>query len=227
MKRKLNIGILTQSALFKKTLKAMLENLNKLNACDFLNFKDLEKDFKKLDILIGDGELKYINEFTSANSLYEHNEGLIRVIISKKKMSNLPDRDIGFVKPFSFLEMSNILYKFYSEFSASNNYEIKWGRLNFYFSDKLLNYDGKKSVYLTDKESDIMMALINNKYEGIRKEHILYDVWGFSKNMSTHTFETHLYRLRKKIKDNLISGDLIVNNNSNYFLNPHLLDDSL
>ena len=46
MKRKLNIGILTPSALFKKTLKEMLENLNKLNANDFLNFKEIETDIK-------------------------------------------------------------------------------------------------------------------------------------------------------------------------------------
>ena len=76
------------------------------------------------------------------------------------------------------------------------------------------SYDEKKSVFLTDKESDIMMALMNNKFEGINKELLLYDVWGFNKNISTHTFETHLYRLRKKIKDNLISGELIINENS-------------
>ena len=226
MKRKLNIGILTQSALFEKTLKVMLENLNKLNGSDFLTIKDLETDLKKLDILIGDGELKYVSEFTSGNSLHKLNEGLIRVIISKKKMKNLPVGDVGLVKPFRFLQMANIFFKAYSELILGNNYKVKRGRLNFYFSDKLLSYDGKKSVYLTEKESDIMMTLMNNKYEGINRELILYDVWGFSKNMSTHTFETHLYRLRKKIKDNLISGELIINKNGNYFLNPNLLDAS-
>ena len=227
MKRKLNVGILTQSALFKKSLKAMLENLNKLNSSDFLTIKKLETDLKKLDILICDGELKYVNEFTDANSLYKINQGLIRVILCKKKVINLPDRDVVLVKPFRFLEMANIFYKFYSEFSTGSNYEVKRGRLNFYFSDKLLSYDGKKSVYLTDKESDIMMALMNNKFEGINKELLLYDVWGFNKKISTHTFETHLYRLRKKIKENLISGELIINKNSNYFLNLNLVDSNL
>ena len=227
MKRKLNIGILTQSALFKKTLKEMLENLNKLNESDFLTIEEIETDLKKLDILIVDDELKYVNDFNNASGSYKLNEGLIRVIITKKKMTNLPDKDVGLVKPFRFLEMANIFYKVYSGFSTGNNYEVKRGRLNFYFSDKLLSYDGKKSVYLTDKESDIMMALMNNKFDGINKEFILYDVWGFNKNISTHTFETHLYRLRKKIKDNLISGELIINENSNYFLNPGLLDADL
>ena len=139
-------------------------------------------------------------------------------------MNNLANRDIGLVKPFRFIEMADIFHKAYAEFSVGNNNAAKWGRLNFYFSDKLLSYDEKKSVFLTDKESDIMMALMNNKFKGINKELILYEVWGFSKNMSTHTFETHLYRLRKKIKDNLISGELIINKDSNYFLNRHLLD---
>ncbi len=227
MKRKLNIGILTQSVVFKRTLKLMLENLNKLNKIDFLIIKELEADLKKLDVMICDGELKFINEFINANSLYKINEGLIRVIISKKKIFNLPEKDVNLVKPFRFLELANIFFKLYSELSSANNYELKRGKLNFYFSEKLLSYGEKKSVYLTDKESDIMMALMSNKYEGINKEFILYNVWGFSKNMSTHTFETHLYRLRKKIKDNLIGGELIINKNSNYFLNKYLLDSNL
>ena len=94
MKRKLNIGILTQSVVFKRTLKLMLENLNKLNKIDFLIIKELEADLKKLDVMICDGELKFINEFINANSLYKINEGLIRVIISKKKIFNLPEKDV-------------------------------------------------------------------------------------------------------------------------------------
>ena len=227
MKRKLNIGILSQSTLFKKTLKAMLGNLNKLNSSDYLTIMELETDYRKLDVLIGDGKLKYVDEFTRTNSLHQINKDLTRVIISEEIIKNLPNRDVCLVKPFRFLDMAKTLQKLYSEFSTGNNYEVKRGRLNFYFSDKLLSYDGKKSVYLTDKESDIMMALMNNKFDGINKELILYDVWGFSKNISTHTFETHLYRLRKKIKDNLISGELIINKNSNYFLNPDLLNANL
>ena len=227
MKRKLNIGILSQSTLFKKTLKAMLGNLNKLNSSDYLTIMELETDYRKLDVLIGDGKLKYVDEFTRTNSLHQINKDLTRVIISKEIIKNLPNRDVCLVKPFRFLDMAKTFHKLYSEFSTDDNYEVEWGRLTFYFSEKLLSYDGKKSVYLTDKESDIMMALMNNKYEGINKELILYEVWGFSKNMSTHTFETHLYRLRKKINDNLVSGELIINENSNYFLNPGLLDTDL
>ena len=121
MKRKLNIGILSQSTLFKKTLKAMLGNLNKLNSSDYLTVMELETDFRKLDVLIGDGKFKYVDEFTCTNSLHQINKDLTRVIISKEIIKNLPNRDICLVKPFRFLDMAKTLQKLYSEFSTGNN----------------------------------------------------------------------------------------------------------
>ncbi len=226
MKKSLNIGIISESALFRETLKVMLENFNKLKEIDYLVIKDLETDFRKLDVLIGDGDLKFVDKFTHTKRLYDFNKSLIRIIISEEKIINLQRSDICLVKPFRFLQIINIFHKLPSEFSVDKSDAVIRGGLTFSFSDKLLIYQGKKSVYLTDKESDIMLALMKERHNGIKKEKILYDVWGFSKNMSTHTFETHLYRLRKKIKDNLISDDLIINKNSTYFLNSVLLDSS-
>ena len=226
MKRKLNIGILSNSTLFKDALKIMLEHFNNLNSIDYIVIRNLKKDFENLDVLLSEGEFQYIENFTKNNSLYKLNKDLRRIIIGKEKINNLSDKDIYLVKPFRFLELVNIFDKLYYQFLTENHHEAKWGELTFSLSNKVLCYYGRTSVVLTDKESDIMMALMERKYKGINKEQVLYDIWGFNKNIATHTFETHLYRLRRKIKNKLMIDDLIINKNGNYFLNSYLLDKS-
>jgi len=224
MKRKLNVTILSKSDLFKESLRAIIESLNKIDGPSFLLVKEIKETADNLDVIISDCELKYIEKFINTNHLHDFNPDLIKVIISDKKNVNLSHRDICLIKPFQFSEMRNILFNFYSQILTGKADCVKWGSLALSFSDKLLSFDGKNSVYLTDKESDIMTALLEKKYKGINREQILFDVWGFSKKMSTHTFETHLYRLRKKIKTHLVHSDLIINKNSNYVLNAQLLD---
>ena len=57
---------------------------------------------------------------------------------------------------------------------------------------------------------------------GISKEAVMSKVWMLNSNVETHTFETHLYRLRKKIKENLFLKNLIMNKGGIYYLNPEL-----
>jgi len=57
---------------------------------------------------------------------------------------------------------------------------------------------------------------------GITKEEVMSQVWMLNPNMETHTFETHLYRLRKKIKENLLLNDFIINKGGRFYLNRKL-----
>ena len=74
-------------------------------------------------------------------------------------------------------------------------------------------------VELTEKESDIIVSLLNSTERGITKEEVMSQVWMLSPNIETHTFETHLFRLRKKIRENLFLKNLITNKNGRYYLN--------
>ena len=56
----------------------------------------------------------------------------------------------------------------------------------------------------------------NNK--PISKNKILDEVWKYSEDADTHTVETHIYRLRKKIKSKFSDEDFILNNKSGYLL---------
>lgn len=57
---------------------------------------------------------------------------------------------------------------------------------------------GQKSEALTDKEARLLSMLIESADEGITKDTLLHDVWGYQSDLDTHTLETHIYRLRGK-----------------------------
>jgi two-component SAPR family response regulator len=75
------------------------------------------------------------------------------------------------------------------------------------------------SVRLTEKETKIINFLYEGRGEEISKDIILRGVWGYKKTISTHTLETHIYRLRKKLATGLNEKDLILKSPKGYFLN--------
>lgn len=70
----------------------------------------------------------------------------------------------------------------------------------FSLRDKRLSGKGK-TVDLTDKEAQLLSLLLEVGKEGIGKEALLKSIWGFENELNTHTLETHIYRLRAKLKD--------------------------
>ena len=82
------------------------------------------------------------------------------------------------------------------------------------------------NLYLkfTEKESQIFNSLIDNANTHISKKNLLKKVWSYNDDIDTHTLETHIYSLRKKIEKNLLLKDLIIFvENKGYFLNKEIL----
>ena len=82
------------------------------------------------------------------------------------------------------------------------------------------------NLYLrfTEKESQILQIFLDNTDTHISKKNLLKKVWSYNEDIDTHTLETHIYSLRKKIEKNLLLKDLIVfEDNKGYFLNKKLL----
>ena len=75
----------------------------------------------------------------------------------------------------------------------------------------------KESLKLTQKEIDIILFL--NDYKKPQKVNVLQNkVWGYSLELETHTVETHIYRLRKKINDKFKDNNFILSNDNGYFI---------
>ena len=82
-------------------------------------------------------------------------------------------------------------------------------------NEKLIRQN--KSVVLTEKEVQLIELFLDNS-KPLSKDKILSTVWNYSSEADTHTVETHIYRLRKKINDKFKDNQFIKNNKKGYHL---------
>jgi DNA-binding response OmpR family regulator len=99
-------------------------------------------------------------------------------------------------------------------FSKNSSIEIKEYILN--KNEKKL-IKNEKHVFLTEKEIQLL-ELFLGKTKSISKNNILNKVWKYSTEADTHTVETHVYRLRKKIKSKFSDDNFILNDKNGYLL---------
>ena len=100
------------------------------------------------------------------------------------------------------------------KFSKNSSIEIKNYLLN--KNEKKL-YKQNEFIALTEKEIQLLELFLEKKKE-ISKDNILSAVWNYSADADTHTVETHIYRLRKKINDKFMDEKFILNNKEGYYL---------
>ena len=97
----------------------------------------------------------------------------------------------------------------------NNQSEIKIGKYILDLNSRKI-YLEKISLNLTEKESDLILYIHSNKNVSLRE--LQKKVWGYSTDLETHTVETHIYRLRKKISDKFMDENFILNNKDGYYL---------
>ncbi len=86
-------------------------------------------------------------------------------------------------------------------------------------SKLLLSTEGSK-VRLTEKEASILRYLYRASEKPISRETLLQEVWGYNAGVITHTLETHIYRLRRKIEKNAAMPVILVTESRGYKLVP-------
>ena len=77
--------------------------------------------------------------------------------------------------------------------------------------------DNRNFIILTEKEIQLIELLLNSS-KPVSKENILSSVWHYSSDADTHTVETHIYRLRKKINEKFMDENFIFINKDGYYL---------
>jgi DNA-binding response OmpR family regulator len=80
--------------------------------------------------------------------------------------------------------------------------------------------DGKKKVRLTEKETAILKYLYRAKDHVVGRETLLGEVWGYNAGVTTHTLETHIYRLRQKIERDPAAAEILLTERGGYRLAP-------
>jgi DNA-binding response OmpR family regulator len=133
----------------------------------------------------------------------------------KKNNLKLLDFHVSLVAPIeilSFKEILNILITKYYFFKKSKiiikDYEID--------SNERSIAKQKIKIKLTEKELELILVLNSNN--GLDKSFLLKSIWKHTLDLETHAFETHLHRLRKKIKKYFKDKNFIIERNSLYYL---------
>ena len=95
------------------------------------------------------------------------------------------------------------------------------GPYTFRPSAKLLTHgESKKKVRLTEKETSILKYLYRSGDAVVGRDKLLGEVWGYNAGVTTHTLETHVYRLRQKIEEDPSAAEILVTEPGGYRLVP-------
>lgn len=123
-------------------------------------------------------------------------------------------------KPFKFAVLLARLRAQLRQHEQSEEAVFTIGPYTFRPSAKLL-VDGKGSkVRLTEKETSILKFLYRAGEKVVTRDVLLHEVWGYNAGITTHTLETHIYRLRQKIEKDPSNAQLLVTEGGGYKLVP-------
>ena len=187
------------------------------------------KDYLNFKLTFGDKE---INKETLNNHdvLILHQDGLIgdsleKLLKDSKKIKILVSNKSGKQKdqfnevislPVKISDLNQIVENAVTKKNFSKNSSILIKQYKLDKNEKKL-IKNKNYILLTEKEIQLLELFLDNK-KPISKNIILKEVWKYSTSADTHTVETHIYRLRKKIKSKFSDENFILNNKDGYLL---------
>ena len=123
-------------------------------------------------------------------------------------------------KPFRFGVLLARVRAHLRQHEQSEDAIFKVGPYTFKPSAKMLIRDDNKKIRLTEKETAIIKFLYRAGEQVVGRDVLLHDVWGYNAGVTTHTLETHIYRLRQKIERDPSHAEFLVTEGGGYKLVP-------
>ena len=133
--------------------------------------------------------------------------------ISKEKVENIDNSLVlenTSIKLEKLLEIININFL---RIQFSNQSNIKIGKYNLDLNSRKIKFKNK-SLDLTERETSLIIFI--NEKTNVSVKELQRNVWDYSPSLETHTVETHIYRLRKKMNDIFGDENFILNNKNGY-----------
>ena len=139
------------------------------------------------------------------------------IILASDENNKLYDYDSILTLPTSINEINSIVERLGAKkiFNKNSSISIKKEYVLDKNEKKLIK--NNNFIILTEKEVQLLELFLSNS-KPISKKEILLSVWNYSKDADTHTVETHIYRLRKKISDKFLDTSFIANDKNGYYL---------
>ena len=188
--------------------KSFISTLDELKTFLKFNSSNEKSNFKYDVILFHDDALKdkKYNEIIK-------NSKTLTVCASKKKRS-IEDFNAILELPFTLKEINSVIENIAAKKKFSINSSIKIKDFTLNINDRKISRNNE-FIEITEKEIELIKILLNSKIP-VKKDKILNSVWKYSKDADTHTVETHIYRLRKKMKDKFNEQNFIINKKDGY-----------
>ena len=156
-----------------------------------------------------------INNFSSEQDFIQNikKENLLEtsIIISSKKINNenIHQKSVILLEqlPINFVSLIDEISKMFLKQKYNYQSNIIINKYNLDLNSRTISRE-KVDLKLTEKEIEIILFLKDQKEpQNILK--LQKEVWGYSNDIETHTVETHVYRLRKKLKDTFQDDDFL------------------
>ena len=190
-----NVFIINFNSLYE-ILDEIKENLS----FKIIKFENKEYFKKKLDL----------NKIDCLIILKTDHKLLLNDSITDKNFLDLNDLPLSLKKLLELINIKLIKLKF----NQQSKIIIKGYELN--LNSKFFSKDNLK-LKLTEKEIEIILYLKDKKIKHNVAD-LQKNIWGYAVNMETHTVETHVYRLRKKISDLFKDEKFILSHKNGYFI---------
>lgn len=123
-------------------------------------------------------------------------------------------------KPFRFGVLLARIRAHLRQHEQSEDAIFKVGPYTFKPAAKMLIRDDNRKIRLTEKETAIIKFLFRAGEQVVGRDVLLHDVWGYNAGVTTHTLETHVYRLRQKIERDPAHAEILVTEGGGYKLVP-------
>ena len=193
--------------------RALSDQFELVNFLDVQIFSDLAnyEHQSQLDLIIYNNEAKKLQLSGIRNHIKTNKLSCAVIVLndylndSEKLKSDEKNSYIFIDKPFNYDFLEKVILNTLRSHSSKVIYLDK---AKFYPIKKLLIHSSSLEIRLTEKETDILLFLYNSANKVISKDILLHKVWGYGNGVTTHTLETHLYHLRKKLgNDKLITTE--------------------
>lgn len=121
-------------------------------------------------------------------------------------------------KPFKLPVLLARLRAQLRQHEQSENAVFQLGPYLFKPAQKMLVDENERKIRLTEKETNILKFLYRAPDGVVPRDVLLHEVWGYNAGVTTHTLETHIYRLRQKIEPDPTNVSLLVTESGGYRL---------
>ena len=160
--------------------------------------------------------LKFIKEINFTNKILFIKDGDSGEISSFEGFTNShhviekPFRIQFFIKKIDFV---------LAKISGSSDVSYRIGPFVFFPENKVIKFNDQHDIELTEKEVSILKCLLSHGEESVDREKLLKQVWNYNLGVTTHTLESHIYRLRQKLETDPSIPRLIISEGGGFKIN--------